>query len=400
MFTSMGSGASEPVSAREQRLYRLTCFTIPTLVKSSRQKRPMVDHRVGRAIVLLLLAVGLLSTSCTTSSPLQRPSSIERLRPDLIQFLKDPALADVRAVIVAAGDRTVFETYSSGGPEDYHNVFSVTKSVASTLVGIAVDEGLLRLDQTLAELLPDYAGAMDVQVGATTLEQLLTMTGGFPVSRAGDASNFTPTSDWVALCLQSAVAPPGQQFAYSDVGAHLVGAVLVRATGRSVLQYAREKLFDPLGIPSTPSAEPLLDPNDNTYESAGFTWGIDPQGIHTASFNLAIRPVDMLAIGSLFLHQGRWRGVQVVSPTWVRQATAAHAPGRGGSREYGYLWWVGTADGSPAYFAEGFGGQLIEVVPDRDLVVVVSTAVGDGASGASTSLLEDMVDEVIAPALA
>ena len=309
-------------------------------------------------------------------------------------------MADVRAVIVAVGDRTVFEKYSSGGPEDYHYVFSVTKSVASTLVGIAVDEGLLRMDQTLAELLPDYAGAMDLQVGATTLEQLLTMTGGFPDSRAVDAGDFTPTSDWVALCLQSAVAPPGQQFAYSDVGAHLVGAVLVRATGRSVLQYAREKLFDPLGIPSIPSAEPLLDPIDNTYEAAGFTWGIDPQGIHTASFNLAIRPLDMLAIGSLFLHQGRWRGMQVVSEDWVRQATAADAPGRSESEEYGYLWWIGTADGSPAYFAGGFGGQLIEVVPDRDLVVVVSTAVGDGASGTSISRLTDMVDEVIAPALA
>jgi CubicO group peptidase (beta-lactamase class C family) len=360
----------------------------------------MADHRAGRVIVLLLLAVALLSTSCTTPSPPQRPTAIERLRPDLMEFLADPALADVRAVIVAAGGRTVFETYPNGGPEDYHNVFSVTKSVASTLVGIAVDEGLLRLDQTLAELLPDHGDAMDLVVRATTLEQLLTMTGGFPDSRVVDASAFTPTSDWVALCLQSAVAPPGRQFAYSDVGAHLVGAVLVQATGRSVLQYAREKLFDPLGIRSTPSAEPLLDPADNTYEAAGFTWGIDPQGIHTASSNLAIRPPDMLAIGSLFLAEGRWRGVQVVSQTWVRQATAAHAPGRSGSGEYGYLWWVGTADGSPAYFAEGFGGQLIGVVPERELVVVVSTAVGGGASGASTSLLTDMVDEVIAPALA
>jgi CubicO group peptidase (beta-lactamase class C family) len=360
----------------------------------------MVGHRVVRAIVLLLLTMGLFATSCTTSSPPQRTSSTERLHGDLTEFLDDPALADVRAVIVAVGDRTVFEKYSSGGPEDYHNVFSVTKSVASTLVGIAADEGLLRLDQTLAELLPAYSGVMDVQVGATTLEQLLTMTGGFPDSRAVDASSFTQTSDWVALCLQSAVAPPGHQFAYSDVGAHLVGAVLVQATGRSVLQYAREKLFDPLGIASTPAAEPLLDPSVDTYDTAGFTWGVDPQGVHTVSFNLSIRPRDMLALGSLFLHEGRWHGVPVVSRDWVRQATAAHVQGRGESREYGYLWWVGTADGSPAYFAAGFGGQLIEVVPDRDLVVVVSSAVGDGASGANTSVLTDMVDEVIAPAVA
>jgi CubicO group peptidase (beta-lactamase class C family) len=360
----------------------------------------MANHRVSRIVVLLLLVVGLLVASCTTSSPPRQTSSAERLHGDLTEFLNGPALADVRAVIVAVGDQTVFETYAGGSPEDYHHVFSVTKSVVSTLVGIAVDEDLLRLEQTLAELLPAYAGAMNVQVGGTTLAQLLTMTGGFPDTRAVDASAFTPTSDWVALCLQSAVAPPGQQFAYSDVGAHLVGAILVQATGRSILQYAQDKLFDPLGVLSAQVAEPVLDPNDIPYDAASFTWGVDPQGIHTSSFGLAIRPVDMLAIGSLFLHQGRWHGVQVVSQDWVRQATAAHSQGRRGSGEYGFLWWVGTADGAPAYFAAGYGGQLIEVVPDRDLVVVVSTAVGEGASGTGTSLLTDMVDEVIAPALA
>ena len=360
----------------------------------------MAVDRASRPVVLLLLVVGLLVASCTTSSPPRQSSSTERLHSDLTEFLDDPALADVRAVIVAVGGRKVFERYASSAPEDYHHVFSVTKSVVSTLVGIAVDEGLLRLDQTLAELLPAYTGAMNAQVGATTLAQLLTMTGGFQDTRAVDASDFTPTSDWVALCLQGAVAPPGQEFAYSDAGAHVVGAILVQATGRPLLEYARDKLFGPLGILSAPVAEPLLDPRDIPYDAAGFTWGVDPQGIHTAPFGLAIRPLDMLAIGGLLLQQGRWHGVPVVSQEWVRQATAAHVQGGRGSEEYGFFWWVGRADGSPAYFAAGHGGQLIEVVPDRDLVVVVSTAVGDGASGTSTSVLTDMVDEVIAPAFA
>jgi CubicO group peptidase (beta-lactamase class C family) len=376
------------------------------LVEASPKKRSVVHHRVRRGSLLLLLALLPSLASCTASSPPQQASPIEALRGDLTEFLKDPAMTDVRAVIVAEDERTVFEDYSSGGPEDYHNVYSVTKSIASTLVGIAVDEGLLRVDQTLTELLPAYAASMNAQVGATTLEQLLTMTGGFPdTTTAFDASRFTPTSDWVAEDLRSAVTPPGQQFAYSDVGAHLIAAILVQATGRSLLQYAREKLFDPLDIPTDPAAEPLVDGTAfAVYDAEGFTWGVDPQGIHDAASGLALRPRDMLAVGSLFLQQGRWQDRQVVSDTWVQRATSAHVPVQFGAADgYGYLWWVTEADGAPAYFAAGHGGQLIEVVPDRELVVVVSTATGDQPARDDDSLftyLTYMVDKIIAPALA
>jgi CubicO group peptidase (beta-lactamase class C family) len=364
----------------------------------------MLHNRVRLALALILVILGPLVTSCTASGAPQA-SSTGKLGDHLTEFLKDPSLTDVRAVIVASHDRTVFERYAHGGPEDHHNVYSVTKSVASTLVGIAVDEGLLRLDQTLAELLPAYVGVMSPQVRATTLEQLLTMTGGFPVTYPPDPNSslnpnaLTPTSDWVALALQSASAAPGR-FGYSDVGAYLVGAVLAHATGRSMLQYAREKLFGPLGIPTTPAAEPPADPtNTMAYDTAGFSWSVDPHGIHTASSGLALRPRDMLTFGSLFLHHGSWQGRQIVSDRWVRQATVEHAPGMDEIGRYGYLWWVGTADGSPAYMAEGHGGQLIEVVPDRELVVVVSTAIGDHPFD-DASMFTHMVDLVVAPALA
>ena len=306
---------------------------------------------------------------------------------------------DVRAVLVIADDRTVVEEYYGTTADEYRNVFSVTKSVMSTLVGIAVHEGLLALDDSLGVLLPDYAGAMTAEVAGTTLEQLLTMTGGFRDTMNPSAgADVFEQADWVAACLGSANRPAGERFAYSDPGAHLVAAVLARATGRSVLHYAREKLFGPIGTDTDPAAEPRFAPAGIAeYEAADFAWPVDPQGIHVGGFGLKLRPRDLAALGSLYLHGGTVDGEQVVPEVWVLDATSMHVPARGPGEGYGYLWWVGEADGSAAYMAVGYGGQLVEVVPDRDLVVAVSTHVGLHATIDATQLIY-LVDSVIAPA--
>lgn len=357
--------------------------------------------RAGRVACLgVALAVAASCSGCTPSAAPERPRvRADELRADITAHLVDPRLDTVRAVIVMVGDRTLVEEYVDSDAADYRNIFSVTKSVLSTLVGIAVDDGLLDLDGTLAELLPAYAGSMSPQVGGTTLEQLLTMTGGFPDTWFGSDGGVFEQPDWVAACLQSAVRPPGETFAYSDPGVHLVGAVLAQATGRPVLQYAREVLFGPLGIDTEPAAEPLAVPASlPAYDAAGFAWPVDPQGIHTGFSYLKIRPRDMAVFGSLHLHEGRWGGEQVVSEEWLHAATTAQVPARGAAGDYGYLWWVGEADDSPAYMAVGYGGQLVEVVPDRDLVVVVATEVGDHAVVGHGDLT-DLVDSVIAPAV-
>ncbi len=308
-------------------------------------------------------------------------------------------------MIVVADDHTVVEAYYDATAEDYRSVFSVTKSVVSTLVGIAVDEGLLALGQTLAELLPAYAETMTPDVARTTLEQLLTMTGGFPDTSSAPSigEGAAPPPDWVAYDLQSAIRPPGQGFAYSDFGVDLVAAILAEATGRSVLEYARDRMFTPLGVDTEPAAEPLAVPsNIEAYEAAGFAWPVDPQGIHIGSSFLKLRPRDMANFGSLYLHEGRWDGQQVVSQAWVREATTDQVPARGPAPSYGYLWWVGQeADDAAAYLAWGYGGQLIEIVPDRNLVVVIATAVDlrDPVETVSPSPLTQLVDIVIAPAV-
>lgn len=313
------------------------------------------------------------------------------------------ASEDVRGVLVTVGGRPLLERYYDSSAEATSGVFSVTKSVMSILVGIALDEGDLGgVEQTLAELLPDYAAIMAPEVAGVTLRQVLTMTAGLPADTAGsDPLPFETTDDWIAAIVSGGLRrPPGEGFAYASAGSHLLSAILVEATGRSVLDYAREKLFDPLGISTDPAAEPLaVIENLPIYEAASFAWPVDPQGLHVGHTYLKITAPDMAKIGQLMLDDGRWDGEQIVSAQWVTESTRAQVATSGGSAsDYGYHWWVTTADGHDAFAAVGFGGQLIEVVPALDLVVVVSSTVPDVPRLSSGSFMA-LVDQLIAPAV-
>ena len=298
-----------------------------------------------------------------------------------IQSYVDPAknaiFRPIRAVIIEVDGDTVLEHYYRGSASDTSNVFSVTKSVIGTLIGIALADGSLRsIDQTLGELLPAYAAEMDPEEAAITLRQLLTMTAGLPEELGRDLPRWMLTDDWVRSILAEPLEQsPGEGFAYSNASSHLLSAVLTEATGMSVLDYARASLFDPLGITSRPAPDLLFTVEENAlaYERADFAWPHDPQGVSTGFGFLKLTARDMAAFGRLYLDGGRWNGQQVVPTAWVDAATTDQVQVDGAAEGYGYQWWVTTAGGHPAYAAVGYGGQLIEVVPDLRLVAVFST---------------------------
>ena len=145
---------------------------------------------------------------------------------------------------------------------------------------------------------------------------------------------------------------------YASAASHLLSAILVEATGQSVLDYARDKLFNPLGISTDPAAEPLaVEENLPVYEAAPLAWPVDPQGVHLGDAYLKISAPDMAKIGQLMLAGGRWDDKQIVPAQWVTESTRAHVPTGGyglGGDDYGYHWWVTTADGHDAFAAAGF----------------------------------------------
>jgi CubicO group peptidase (beta-lactamase class C family) len=307
---------------------------------------------------------------------------------------------NVRAVVVTVDERPIVERYYRSSAETTSNVFSVTKSVMSMLIGIALDNGDLQgLDQTLAELLPSYADSMAPEAQSITLRQVLTMTSGLPSDLDIDPQ-LLASDDWVTTILAEGPSqPPGEVFSYSSDGSHLLSAILVEATGVSVLEYARRHLFDPLGIDTKPAAEPVMrDYQIDGYDEAGFAWPRDPEGLHTGWCCLKLTARDMVKFGQLWLNGGIWDGTQVVSADWVAASTRPHvATGEPPADHYGYQWWVTEADGHPAYAAVGYAGQLVEVVPALDLVVAVSSV--EAPNNAAAASLMDIVSTIVAPAL-
>jgi CubicO group peptidase (beta-lactamase class C family) len=208
--------------------------------------------------------------------------------------------------------------------------------------------------------------------------------------------------DWVRSILGQAIRPPGGLFTYSNRSAHLLSAILVQATGVSVLDYARVHLFDPLGIVSQPAFEPsFLPENDAAFAAAAFAWPVDPQRRHTGAGWLKLRPLDMAKIGQLYLDGGRWEGRQVLPADWAREATTQQVDSRsmGITEGYGYMWWVTRAGDEPTFYAQGLGGQRIEVIPRLHLVVAISSEFDATHRGVDGSLLDYLVRWVIAPTL-
>lgn len=285
---------------------------------------------------------------------------LRRLNPYLAEIQTRPSL---NTVLIIRHGHIVFERYANGYDQHHYQLLhSMTKSVISTLVGVALQQGYLHdLDQKWEEFLPEYFTAQtDPRKKLMTLRHFLTMTSGlnpdvlaYP-GRLGDQS-----TDWVRFAIEKPIlAHPDQLFMYCSLGSHLLSVILTKATGMSTLEFARKALFAPLGIASD--------------EQAGFLWETDPQGYAIGGAELRLKARDVAKIGYLYLNQGQWDGVQIIPVDYVDEATREHT--RGGSPEstsYGYHWWVTEEEGVRSFFAAGFGGQYMQVFPDLDTVIVI-----------------------------
>ena len=282
------------------------------------------------------------------------------------------ALDGVLGVLVARRGRLVAERYFRGGADRrLHNIKSASKSVLSALAGLAVEDGLLELDRPIADVLPEAADLDDPRKRTIAVRHLLTMTSGLESTSFGAYGAWVASRNWVREALERPLlAEPGTRFSYSTGGTHLLSATLSRAAGTSTHDFARRRLFEPLGIERS-------------------AWARDRQGVHVGGNNLSLLPRDMLKFGQLYLNRGRWAGEQLLPWQWVDESTrpGGLASPRGRGRiygGYGYLWWLRGPRERGAYLASGYGGQYIHVAPAEELVVVVvstETSKGRGWRG-------------------
>ena len=347
----------------------------------------------GRQGDVRLILVVLLTTcalpSCTSTSSVLSPEAEEALEE---AFASARRIDGIKSLVVGQQGRLVAERYyNSAGPDSPHDVRSVTKSITSALIGIAIEHGhIASVDQTLAEfLVPSVVDDLDDTRAGITIRNLLTMSAGHEWHELGGDSEF---NDWIGAPDQIAyvldkpiVDPPGARFNYSDGTAHLLSVVLTSATGMGAADFALRYLFEPLGLEER-------------------AWPVDNRGYNFGGVGLHLTPHDMLALGTLYLNEGRAGDQQIVSSDWVRTSTQAQMSTDSAlpyGTSYGYLWWRGSANHVSFYFATGYGGQFILVVPESLLVVVATCEWRFGREQANEhwSAIINLIVNQIVPAL-
>ena len=312
----------------------------------------------------------------------------EGLNPDtmsnMVRAVDAGEFTKVDSILIARNGKLVLEAYFNGfGRETKHNIKSSFKSITSALLGIAIDKGLITdVNQPVSGFFPDYWPDIEDDrdtKSRITLGHLLTMTAGFDQQPGLDGAE-----DWYAFSLnQPMAAEPGARYAYSDANPTLIGGAIEHAAGRALPVFAKQHLFDPLGI-------------------TDYCWTLTPKGRVMTDGSFYMRPRDMLTIGQVYLNGGVWRGRRVISEAWVSESTsyymefarlaaerwetrslksdaASKRPYPSWSmlnrRGYGYYWWnVGAPPGGDtrfdAYYANGDGGQKIVNFPNLNMVVV------------------------------
>ncbi|MEC0233981.1 serine hydrolase [Paenibacillus kribbensis] len=279
---------------------------------------------------------------------------------------------ETRSCLIEQQGKMILEYYREPAiTNELYKINSCTKSVLSALVSIAIDQQIVpQSDTPILEFFPRLAEDSDPQKREITIEHLLTMSAGFNWTEFGGQNSFptmSKTSDWVQFVLSQPLSdPPGTRMEYSSGCSQLLATILRHASGQTVAEFAEQQLFQPLGIES-------------------YYWETDPQGTHTGGFGLRLKPMDMLKFGRLYLNEGGWDGRQLIQKETVRYSTRPFLPAVKPQKAfYGWHWWTSSflddtgldkttkSTETEYYYALGFGGQYIVVVPSYDMVVVVT----------------------------
>ena len=307
-----------------------------------------------------------------TAEPEQLGLDGARLRA-LVQRLESNAIPALHSLIIVRHGYVAVEEYFNGSTaSQVHTMQSVSKSVTSLVTGIAIAEGKLSTSTRIFDLLPQYDSLIrgDERKRQVTIGHLLEMRSGInfyenPYAGSPHERLNTSRGDWAAIALGEPMnAAPGQLWQYNSGGVIALPRAMQQATGARFYDYARQKLFNPLGI-------------------TGQFWYISPYDSlpHTGG-GLNMRAADLARIGYLVLRQGMWNGSQVVPSSWIVESTRGHARPSWGlagyTTDYGYLWWrIPVGQGAPAdtlITASGNMNQWLFVLPRLDLVVVVTGA--------------------------
>lgn len=272
----------------------------------------------------------------------------------------------ILSCLIAKNNSLIFEYYKNNKvSKSVQTINSCTKSVVSALIGILVDQGLIKSIHTpITDFFGDIINKKtDDRLKKITIYHLLTMSPGFDWPEFGEWNCFAPmaySNNIIKFIFERPIiADPGQAMNYNSGCSHLLSAIIQKVTGMSTHNYAKEVLFKQMGI----------------CES---TWH-EREGISLGADGLRITSYDMLKFGNLFLNNGWFNGKQIISSEWIKESTTPIYKTYGNIGYYAYHWWVSSFNNNGIeinyYFALGFGGQYIIVVPQFELVVVFTSRI-------------------------
>lgn len=296
---------------------------------------------------------------------------------DLKNAIKSGAYPKIDGIIVEKSGKIVVEEYfGEFNRNSIHDTRSAFKSITSLLAGIAIDKGLIRLEDKVLDYFPDYKikDENDKKKALMTIKDLLEMKGGFDCEEfygigTDCEDQMDSTKDWVEFAINVPMRDtPGLNWSYNSNQPMVMGAVISKASGLSIMDFAKKHLFDPLEI-------------------SDYRWTTSPKGQATTAGSFYMKPVDMLKIGKLVKQDGKWNGKQIVSKKWIQESTdckididfsflrnAGTADAKYESARYGFYWYRETLQygniKAEVLFASGNGGQYIMVLPGYDAVVI------------------------------
>lgn len=315
---------------------------------------------IGLALACLVVAV-----ACDEDPSAPLFPETQGIRPQTLDsvYAVAAAIPHSMALLVQRNGVLTREAYFHGHrPDSLHDVRSVTKSVISILTGIAIQQGIIpSVDEPIGTYLRPVVDSISDEKAAVSLRHYLMMSSGLDwheLDRGTSYSDWWRSDDMIQFVVDLPVVhQPGQRFIYNTGASHLLSVVLTEATGMPTLDYARQVLFEPLGI------------NESS-------WLQENRGYYAGGMGLRITARAMMNIGQMFLDGGLYGSTRVVQEDWVTRSTAPLLSTDNATpfgQEYGYLWWVGQGAGHDFYLASGYGGQFILVDPDLGLVVVTQS---------------------------
>jgi CubicO group peptidase (beta-lactamase class C family) len=342
-----------------------------------RAMRGISRSAVGFAALVWLLAaaeLGLAGSHADLDAAVKTAESLPRMR----------------SLLVSWHGQLILERYFHGtGATSQADIKSASKSVISALVGIAIGRGILpgvnaQIGPYFPELGTNLGGAnTDARKKQITIGDLLTMQSGLESTSRQNYGAWVQSPNWVRYVLRRPLLhAPGEQMDYSTGNTHLLSAILTKVTGQDTWSFAEEAIAKPLGF-TLPR------------------WTRDPQGVYFGGNEMLMTPREMLKFGELYLDRGQSNGRQIVPAAWVADSFVARAQSPISGHRYGYGWWIDEMEGHTVYFAWGFGGQYIFVVPDLELVVVTTSSVSLGEDRREhRDAVYDLADRLVIGAIA